>query len=144
MKRQISPGIDYGLSIALGPINKTNQYPTGLAFPPYGLKILIHNYTFPPLFFETYQSISPGKETNVIVERIVTSNAPKPFSDCIDLANGFNSDVYNWMIKQNMTYRQKDCIFYRLVKFYFLNYQEKTFKSVKSTKVNLANFRFRF
>jgi len=117
MKTQNSPGINYGLSISLGPIIKSNQYPTGFALPPFGLKVLIHNYSFPPLFFETYQSISPGQETNIIVERTVTSNAPQPYSDCIDLTNGFNSDVYNWMIDRNMAYRQKDCLLYRQVKW---------------------------
>ena len=105
--------MSYGLSLSLGPLIKTNKYAVGLAMPPYGLKLLIHNYTFPPLFFETFLSISPGQETNIIVERTFTSNAPKPYSDCTDLTNGFNSETYNWMMSNNKTYRQKDCIFYR-------------------------------
>ena len=88
-----------------------------MAFPTNGLKVNIHNYTFPPLFFETYQSISPGKETNIIVERTVTTNAPKPYSGCTDLTNGYDSVIYNWMINNNKTYRQKDCIFNWQVKF---------------------------
>ena len=112
-KKLIAPGIDYGLSLSLGPLVKRNQYASGLSLTSYGLKVLIHNKTFPPLFFETYLSLSPGQETNIIVERIAMSNAPKPYSECTDLTNGFNSDIYIWMMKNNKTYRRNDCIFYR-------------------------------
>ncbi len=84
-----------------------------MSLPSYGLKFLIHNYTYPPLFFETYLSLSPGQETNIIVERVATSNAPKPYSDCTDLTNGFNSETHNWMMNNNKKYRQNDCLFYR-------------------------------
>ena len=114
MKSQNAAGESYGFSLSLGPLIKTNKfYPTGLPLTTYGLKVIIHNYTFPPIYFETYLSISPGQETNIIVERTATSNAPKPYSDCIDLSNGFNSEIYNWMINNNKTYRQKDCMIYR-------------------------------
>ncbi len=113
MKKQIEPGIAYGLSISLGPLVKSNAYSTGLSFPPYGLKVLIHNSTFPPLLFESFLSISPGQETNVVVERIAMSNSPKPYSECTDLTNGFNSETYNWIMNNNKTYRQNECLFYR-------------------------------
>ena len=113
MKKQIEPGIDYGLSLSLGPLVKLNKYSSGLSFPPYGFKVLIYNNTFPPLVFETFLSLSPGQETNIIVERIATSNAPQPYSECTDLTNGFNSEAYKWMMNNNKTYRQNDCLFYR-------------------------------
>ena len=114
MTKQNGPGIDYGLSISFGPLVKHNKYSSGLSLPPYGLKVLIHNYTFPPLLLsDTYLSLSPGQETIIVVERIVTSNAPKPYSECTDLTNGFNSDIYKWMMNNNKTYRQNDCLFYR-------------------------------
>ena len=112
-KNQNGPGIDYGLSLTLGPLVKSNKYSTGLSFPPYGLKVLIHNSTFPPLFFETFLSLSPGQETSIIVERTYTSNEHQPYSECTDLTNGFNSVTYNWMMNNNKTYRQNDCLFYR-------------------------------
>ena len=112
MKKQIEPGIAYGLSISLGPLVKSNKYSTGLSFPPYGLKVLIYNNTFPPLVFETYLSLSPGKETNIVAERIAMSNAPQPYSECTDLTNGFNSETFNWMMNVNKKYRQNDCLFY--------------------------------
>ena len=115
-KKQNAPGINYGLSLSLGPLIKTNQYSTGLGIPPYGLKVLITNYTFAASFFETFLSIGPGQESNIIVERTIASNAPKPYSLCTDLTNGYNSATFNWMIKNNKTYRQESCFFYRQVK----------------------------
>ena len=113
-KKQIAPGIDYGLILSLGPLVKSNKYASGLSLASYGLKVLIHNYNFQPLLlYETFLSLSPGQETYIIVERIATSNAPQPYSECTDLTNGFNSVTYNWMMNNNKTYRQNDCIFYR-------------------------------
>ena len=124
----------YGLSLSIGPLCKTNKYSTGLPIPPYGLKVLIHNHTFPSTFFETFISITPGEETNLIVDKMASSNSPRPYSYCTDLTNGFNSDVFNWMMANKKAYRQKDC--YDLCLSQYFNIQTVRFdKKFKMQKI---------
>jgi hypothetical protein len=108
LKSSFYAGKLHGLQLILGPLINRNKYPVTLST---GLKVLINNQSITPNFAsDNFISIEPGKETDIIVDRIFTSNSPQPFSSCTDLAKGFKSELYNFIINSNKTYRQIDCI----------------------------------
>ena len=97
-----------GFSLRFGPLITHNKYP--LTFSK-GLKIFVHNQSIAPNIFYNSLSIEPGKETDIVIERTVTSNKPWPYSGCIDLSNGFNSEYYRVITsKLNKTYFQDYCL----------------------------------
>ncbi len=76
-----------------------------------GLKVFIHNQSHPqPGVFDTPISLESGKETNIILEKTLSSILPAPYGTCTDLTNGFNSDLYNYILGTNYVYRQRDCL----------------------------------
>jgi hypothetical protein len=107
LKRSTSVGKQYGLQLRMGPLKNENKYPVALST---GLKVLINNQSFSPKTDDYFISIEPGKETDIVVDRTFTSNMPKPFSGCTDLTQGFNSELSNFIVNSNKTYRQIDCI----------------------------------
>ena len=98
---------DNGLSVQIGPLVNQNQYPLTSSK---GLKIFIHNSTKKLKLFDNSLSLEPGKETNVVIERKITLNLPWPYSECIDLSNGYNSEFYNVLIRENLIYSQFECL----------------------------------
>jgi hypothetical protein len=106
-KSSSSSGKSNGLQLLIGPIISENKYPVTLST---GLIIFINNQSFTLYTDESFISIEPGKETNIKVDRTFTSNVPKPYSGCTDLTHGYNSELYNFIVKSNKTYRQIDCI----------------------------------
>jgi len=108
LKKSSYGGKAYGLQLILGPLINENKYPVTFSS---GLKAFINNQSITPSFAnDNFISIEPGKKTDIVVDRIFTSNTPQPFSSCTDLANGFKSELYNFIVKSNKTYRQIDCI----------------------------------
>jgi hypothetical protein len=94
-------GEDY-FWISIYPIINLNNFVTTWNS---GLVVFVHNNTFDPLekvFIET------GKETVISVKRTFTQKCASPYSDCIDLKS-YKSDLYDYIIKSNRTYRQEDC-----------------------------------
>ena len=101
-------GDSYGLVLELGPLVHQNTIP---AISSKGLKVFIHNQSFLPTIFDTALSVKPGEETNIAVHKTVSSNVPKPYSDCSDLTDtGSKYELYRYIVSTlNKTYRQKDC-----------------------------------
>jgi hypothetical protein len=106
-KSSSSSGKRYGLQLRIGPIKSENKYPITFST---GLKVLINNQSFTPNVDDNFISVEPGKETDIAVDRIFSSNIPKPYSSCTDLNQGYNSELYNFIINSNKSYRQIDCI----------------------------------
>ena len=96
-----------GLSLMLGPLVTQNAFPIIVSE---GLRILVHNQTHEPNTFDSFVSVEPGKETNIAIGRTFFANTPSPYSTCTDLANGFDSALYNHMIHSNKSYAQADCL----------------------------------
>jgi hypothetical protein len=99
----------YGLIMSFGPVIRENVYPMS---DTNGLKIFIQNQKFPsPGVFDTFISLDSGKETSLSIHKTLSSSTPTPYSSCVNLANGFNSDLYNFISDKNGDgYRQKDCL----------------------------------
>jgi hypothetical protein len=114
LKTSITPGKTYGLQLRIGPLKSENKYPITFST---GLKVLINNQSFTPNVDDNFISVEPGKETDIAVDRTFTSNIPKPYSGCTDLTQGYNSELYNFIINSNKSYRQIDCIGLCLQKF---------------------------
>jgi hypothetical protein len=107
MKSSTFSGKSNGLRLRIGPIKSENKYPITFST---GLKVLINNQSFTPNANDNFISIEPGKETDIAVDRIFSSDMPKPYSGCTDLTQGYNSELYNFLVRSNKTYRQIDCI----------------------------------
>ena len=107
IKKTVISSKIFGLQLQIGPVKNDNNYPVTLST---GLKIFISNQSFTPNSVDNLISIEPGKSTDIAVDRTFTSNTPKPYSDCTDLTNGYDSELYKFLIKSNKTYRQSDCI----------------------------------
>ena len=76
-----------------------------------GLKIFIQDKSYPqPGVFDTPISVESGKETNIILEKTISTILPAPYDACTDLTNGFDSDLYYFIESINNVYRQKDCL----------------------------------
>jgi hypothetical protein len=107
LKMSTYQGKAYGLQLILGPLINQNKYPFTLST---GLKVLINNHSYALKSEDNLISIEPGKETDIIVERTLISNTPKPYSGCTYLSDAINSELYKFVLNSNKTYRQKDCI----------------------------------
>jgi hypothetical protein len=105
LKESLAEGEAHSLQVAVF-IQNQNLY----MIPSYsnGLKVFIHNHTFEPSSSEGV-NIQPGTETNILIKRTFTSKEPQPYTECTDL-DSFSSELYNFMIETNKTYRQIDCI----------------------------------
>ena len=53
-------------------------------------------------------SIKPGELSYIGVKRTFVKNVPSPYTQCQDLTS-YSSELYDFIIKSNKTYRQKDC-----------------------------------
>ena len=52
--------------------------------------------------------IKSGEESYISIKRKFIKHVPSPHTECQDLAS-YSSDLYDFIIKSNRTYRQKDC-----------------------------------
>jgi len=106
LKQVTETGKDFGLSFILGPLNNFNKYATSLFS---GLVIYIHNQTFEPISSEGIQ-IKTGENTFISLKKTLAKIEPYPYGECRDFTDGFESDLYKFIIKSNKTYRQYDCL----------------------------------
>ena len=89
----------FSLSVAIG---ATNFF-----------QMIIHNNSFSPM--QTSEDIivlSPGFETSLKISRVFTYSLGEPYSSCkTDLTkeNDFDSLLFNYIIRSNYSYQQKDC-----------------------------------
>ncbi|CAF0860551.1 unnamed protein product [Brachionus calyciflorus] len=76
-----------------------------------GAHIFIGDNLIKPLSIEGLD-ISPGTQTNIVLERVETKLKSQPYSDCIenlDNIDSFDSEYYKKVFKSDLTYRQVDC-----------------------------------
>ena len=71
-----------------------------------GLRVIVHNNSVLPSSQEGID-ITPGLETNIEVTRVFDYKLPKPFNNCIKENDQFDSEIYNYILKSNRTYRQR-------------------------------------
>jgi hypothetical protein len=90
--KSVSFGSKYlGLSFTVGPLINENSFPLT---PSKGLIVYIHNHTETPNIYKNFLSIEPGKDTNIMIDRKIGFSLPSPYSECVDLTNGFESEFY--------------------------------------------------
>ena len=97
-----SKGKDNGLDVWVCSLLNRNKY---FLSGGRGLVVYVHNNTFKP---SEAVFVQPGTVTYISTKRTFTEKYPSPYSDCIDL-DSFKSDLYDYIIKSNKTYRQQDC-----------------------------------
>ena len=69
--------------------------------------VFVHNSSLQPRY-EDGIYLKPGEKSFIGIKRRFIQNAPSPYTECQDLTL-YSSDLYNYIIKLNKTYRQKDC-----------------------------------
>ena len=101
-------GSYYGLQmeIYLGNQNYTNSF-----VYKNGLRVMIHNNSIIPSIHEGID-VSPGLETSIQVRRTFDYKKPYPYNKCIQLNQGYDSELYRVVTMKNATYRQTYMIFY--------------------------------
>jgi amiloride-sensitive sodium channel subunit alpha/amiloride-sensitive sodium channel subunit gamma len=98
-----------GLSIAIGPLINENSYPLTSSK---GLIVFIHNHTEILNVYSNALSIEPGKETSIMIDRKIETSLPSPYSECVDLSNGHDSEFYQVLTNngaKKSNYRQFNC-----------------------------------
>jgi hypothetical protein len=109
-KQTYFEGEENGLKMEIWPLVNSNKYPVVFST---GLVLFVHNRStsaVPPLSERIY--IRPGKKSRIGVERIFSSNQPKPYSDCTQDFNDFNTDIYRFILNRSSfaVYRRVDCL----------------------------------
>ena len=92
------------LIIQIFPLKNDNFILNGNDF---GMVAFIHNSSFKPTSSDGV-FLKAGVSNYISVKRTFLSNPPKPYTDCVDLAS-YSSDLYDFILGSNQTYRQKDC-----------------------------------
>ena len=103
-KRSYIEGPNNGLQIEISPFSFENVW---LSFSEFGMIAFIHNSSFKPRLSDGVL-LMPSEANYIEVKRTFLSNPPKPYTDCVDLAS-YSSDLYDFILESNQTYRQKDC-----------------------------------
>jgi hypothetical protein len=80
-----------------------------------GIKVFVHNKSVYPSSYLDSIDLIPGTSTNVLIKKYYTNKLPYPYSDC-EVTESYSSDLYNKIIAKNLSYTQKDCVFYCLQK----------------------------
>lgn len=77
-----------------------------------GAYVMIHNDSVQPMSFYEGYDVSSGFSTSFILERIVRTQMPKPYSECenIDSIYSYDSFYFKQSFKPNQTYRQTECM----------------------------------
>ena len=97
-------GIDFGLNVGISSLINPNQTSNTIK----GTIVFVHNNSFEPSEGLEGVFVQAQKITYISVSRTFTQKYPTPYSDCINL-DSYKSDLYDYIIKLNKTYRQQDC-----------------------------------
>ena len=101
------PGFSNGLNMFFFN-NQTKIKYTRLNINKYqGYIIFIHDNTENPVFSNGIQ-VLPGTHVNIGIKKTITHKCPEPYSNCKDLSS-YSSYFYDFLIKTNKVYRQRDC-----------------------------------
>ena len=97
-------GHKFGLKLKIYVGSSVNSTEEGV-----GLRIMIHNSSLDPSF-ENGINVATGFETNIAVETIFINRQESPYSDCISNLENIKSDLKDFIIKSNKSYRRVDCL----------------------------------
>ena len=85
-------------------MSNENFYPN---FDGDGLKLFIHNKSFPPRLSDEI-NLKAGQAYNVAIQKTFSYKTPVPYSECQDLTS-FTSTYFSVLKVANRTYRQFEC-----------------------------------
>jgi len=110
VKKSNFQGSIHGLSLIVGPLVNTNKkYST--IFSGKGLKLFLKDDANVPNLLDDYIWANGGKQTKISMKKVVTSNQPKPYTNCHDLNSPESvSDLLNFYTKTSRVYKQHDCL----------------------------------
>lgn len=116
-------GLLYGLKIKLfTSLFREPKARWGSDFPgANGFFVFIHNESSLPTR-DDILIISAGFETYLGLRKIITEKKTEPFNNCIkdlDTYHSFDSKLFKEFSKNNIKYRQKDCLDYAITSMYF-------------------------
>ena len=95
-------GSEFGPKINVYPLFNLNKY---VSRGSSGLVLFVHEKKLRP---KNEVFLKYGEMTYVSVNRVFTQKYPSPYSECID-QTAYKSDLFDFIIKSNRTYRQEDC-----------------------------------
>jgi len=101
-------GIDYGLRIEVRNFTQKSIVKSGTNDGS-GMKVYVHNRTAQPRWYAEGVYVRPGEMSMIGIKRTFVKNEPCPYTKCKDLTS-YSSLLYDYIIKSNRTYRQKDCL----------------------------------
>ena len=104
LKYLYSQGEDNGLFLVIYLNKVMNEYITTYSS---GYKIFIHNHTYEAISTNPIDA-KPGSLTNIGIKKTFIYKAQSPFSEC-DRLTEFTSELYELIVRKNVTYRQVDC-----------------------------------
>ena len=108
IKKRMADKAGYMYGILLTINNFTNTNFTNYLNGGLGMIVFIHNSSFHPRDDMDGVFAKPGEESYIGIKRTFIKNEPKPYTQCQDLTS-YSSDLFDFIIKSNRTYRQKDC-----------------------------------
>ena len=100
-------GVFNGLLIKINNFTNVNLTKFGTT-SGFGMKVFVHNRTTQPRWSSEGVNVKPGEISMIGVKRTFVYNEPTPYTECTDLAL-YSSILYDFILKSNRTYRQKDC-----------------------------------
>ena len=95
---------DFGFSMTVYPLISHNKYMTTW---DQGMIVFVHNSSFRPVSADAI-FVKPGEQSLISIKRTLTQKYPHPYSECFDLTT-YSSELYDFILKQNQSYRQRDC-----------------------------------
>ena len=95
---------DFGFSMTVYPLISQNKYMTTW---DQGMIVFVHNNSFKPVSADAIY-VKPGGHSLISIKRTLTQKYPYPYSNCIDLTT-YKSELYDFVLRSNQTYRQIDC-----------------------------------
>jgi hypothetical protein len=95
---------DFGFSMTVYPLISQNKYMTTW---DQGMIVFVHNSSFRPVSADGIY-VKPGEQSLISIKRTLTQKYPHPYSECFDLTT-YSSELYDFILKSNQTYRQIDC-----------------------------------
>jgi hypothetical protein len=110
IKSSTNPGRQNALNFILYTGKPNDEY---LFQKSDGIILFIHNSTTIPLTQLEGISLSPGYETDIVINQVEFNRLSKPYSDCIidtSSPNSFDSNLYKSTFNSIKVYRQKFCL----------------------------------
>ena len=111
LKSSVFEGSDYGLKLTLY-VNFYENLTTFNSLNALGVKVRIENISYLNDNFVNGIKVSPGQETDILIDRSFKFNLPKPYSPCeVDNYNPkrFDSFLYKLILNSPLVYSQQFC-----------------------------------